>query len=71
MFRQVPPIGDNSSLIKLLRQFSHHVHQEVFPMSLTEQSIQTALQTVVDPNTGKDLVTSRSAKNIKINGADV
>jgi ATP-binding protein involved in chromosome partitioning len=40
-------------------------------MSLTEQSIQTALQAVVDPNTGKDLVTSRSAKNIKINGADV
>ncbi|MDP2169075.1 MAG: iron-sulfur cluster carrier protein ApbC [Rhodocyclaceae bacterium] len=40
-------------------------------MSLTEQSIQTALQTVVDPNTGKDLVTTRSAKNIKISGADV
>jgi ATP-binding protein involved in chromosome partitioning len=40
-------------------------------MSLTEQSIQTALQTVVDPNTGKDLVTTRSAKNIKIRGADV
>ena len=40
-------------------------------MSLTEQSIQAALQTVVDPNTGKDLVTSRSAKNIKISGADV
>jgi ATP-binding protein involved in chromosome partitioning len=40
-------------------------------MSLTEQAIQTALQAVVDPNTTKDLVTSRSAKNIKINGADV
>ncbi|MBA3034034.1 MAG: iron-sulfur cluster carrier protein ApbC [Gammaproteobacteria bacterium] len=40
-------------------------------MSLTEQSIQTALQTVVDPNTGKDLVTTRSTKNIKISGADV
>ncbi len=40
-------------------------------MSLTEQSIQTALQAIVDPNTGKDLVASRSAKNIKINGADV
>lgn len=40
-------------------------------MSLTEQSIQTALQTVVDPNTGKDLITTRSAKNIKISGADV
>jgi ATP-binding protein involved in chromosome partitioning len=40
-------------------------------MSLTEQSIQSALQAVVDSNTGKDLVTSRSAKNIKISGADV
>ena len=40
-------------------------------MSLTELQIQTALQQVVDPNTGKDLVTSRSAKNIKLDGADV
>ncbi|MHB1360649.1 MAG: iron-sulfur cluster carrier protein ApbC [Rhodocyclaceae bacterium] len=40
-------------------------------MSLTEQSIQTALQSVVDPNTGKDLVSTRSAKNIKISGVDV
>ena len=40
-------------------------------MSLTEQSVQAALQAVIDANTGKDLVTSRSAKNIKINGADV
>ena len=40
-------------------------------MSITEQSIQTALKEIVDPNTGKDLVTSRSAKNIKITGSDV
>ena len=40
-------------------------------MSITEQSIQTALKEIVDPNTGKDLVTSRSAKNIKITGRDV
>ena len=40
-------------------------------MSITEQSIQTALKEVVDPNTGKDLVTSRSVKNIKITGSDV
>ena len=39
--------------------------------TFSEQAIQTALQAVVDPNTGKDLVTSRSAKNIKIAGADV
>jgi ATP-binding protein involved in chromosome partitioning len=40
-------------------------------MSLTEQSVQDALKVVIDPNTGKDLVSSRSAKNIKISGADV
>ncbi|MDP2133062.1 MAG: iron-sulfur cluster assembly protein, partial [Sulfuritalea sp.] len=33
-------------------------------MSINEQSIQDALKEVVDPNTGKDLVTSRSVKNI-------
>ena len=40
-------------------------------MSLTEQSVQEALKAVVDPNTKKDLVASRSVKNIKIAGADV
>jgi ATP-binding protein involved in chromosome partitioning len=40
-------------------------------MSITEQTIQTALKEVVDPNTGKDLVSTRSAKNIKITGSDV
>jgi ATP-binding protein involved in chromosome partitioning len=40
-------------------------------MSLTEQSIQEALKAVIDPNTQKDLVASRSIKNIKVTGADV
>ena len=40
-------------------------------MSITEQSIQTALKAVVDPNTAKDLVSSRSVKNIKVTGSDV
>jgi ATP-binding protein involved in chromosome partitioning len=40
-------------------------------MSINEQSIQAALQAVIDPNTGKDLVASRSVKNIKVNGNDV
>ncbi|OIQ97750.1 septum site-determining protein MinD [mine drainage metagenome] len=40
-------------------------------MSISELQVQTALKEVVDPNTGKDLVASRSAKNIKIAGADV
>lgn len=40
-------------------------------MSITEASIQDALKQVTDPNTGKDLISSRSARNIKVNGADV
>ncbi|HVB48705.1 MAG TPA: iron-sulfur cluster carrier protein ApbC [Burkholderiales bacterium] len=40
-------------------------------MPLSEAEVQSVLQQVVDPNTGKDLVTTRSAKNIKISGADV
>ncbi|MBK9521587.1 MAG: P-loop NTPase [Rhodocyclaceae bacterium] len=40
-------------------------------MSLTEQSISTILATLVDPNTGKDFVATRSVKNIKIDGGDI
>jgi ATP-binding protein involved in chromosome partitioning len=40
-------------------------------MSISEAQIQAALKEVVDANTGKDLVSSRCAKNIKIDGADV
>jgi len=40
-------------------------------MSISELQVQTALKEVVDPNTGKDLITGREAKNIKVSGADV
>ena len=40
-------------------------------MSITAQAIQAALTKLVDPNTHKDYVTSRSAKNIKIDGGSV
>ncbi len=40
-------------------------------MPLTQQDVQSALQTVVDPNTGKDLVATRSAKRIAVSGDDV
>ena len=40
-------------------------------MSLSEQHIQAALKEVVEPNTGKDLVSSRCIKNVKVSGADV
>lgn len=35
------------------------------------EDINAALRTVVDPNTGRDLVTSRSARNVRLDGADV
>jgi ATP-binding protein involved in chromosome partitioning len=40
-------------------------------MSVTEASVQEALRKLVDPNTGKDYVSTRSARNIKISGNDV
>jgi len=39
--------------------------------SLTQDSIQTALKGVIDPNTGRDLITTRSVRNIRIEGGDV
>jgi ATP-binding protein involved in chromosome partitioning len=40
-------------------------------MAITEQQIQDALKELVDPNTGKDYVAGKAAKNIKVDGADV
>ena len=40
-------------------------------MAITEQQIQAALKEITDPNTGKDYVTGKEARNIKINGDNV
>jgi ATP-binding protein involved in chromosome partitioning len=40
-------------------------------MSLTERDVQSALKEIIDPNTGKDFFTTRSARNIKVSGIDV
>lgn len=40
-------------------------------MSVTVENVQNALKSVIDPNTGKDLISSKSAKNIKVDGSDV
>jgi ATP-binding protein involved in chromosome partitioning len=40
-------------------------------MTLTVQDVSAALQAIVDPNTGKDLVTGKSARNIRVDGGDV
>jgi ATP-binding protein involved in chromosome partitioning len=40
-------------------------------MSLTEAALQEALKAVVDPNTGRDLVSTKLLRNLKIEGGDV
>lgn len=40
-------------------------------MPLSEPQIQTALKEINDPNTGKDFVTSKSVRNIRIDGNNV
>ncbi|HEY4541929.1 MAG TPA: iron-sulfur cluster carrier protein ApbC, partial [Noviherbaspirillum sp.] len=40
-------------------------------MTLTIDTVRAALATVTDPNTGKDLVAGKSAKNIRVEGSDV
>jgi len=40
-------------------------------MSVSEASVQDALRKLVDPNTGKDFVSTRSVRNIKVAGSDV
>jgi len=40
-------------------------------MSITIEEVKTALSRVIDPNTGKDLVSSKSAKNVQVDGGKV
>ncbi|MCQ9373772.1 iron-sulfur cluster carrier protein ApbC [Methyloversatilis sp. XJ19-13] len=40
-------------------------------MSISEAQVQSALKELIDPNTGKDLIATRSARNIRVDGADV
>jgi len=40
-------------------------------MSLNEQQVQDALKSVVDPHTGKDFVSSRALKGVRIDGAQL
>ncbi len=40
-------------------------------MSLSELQIQTALKEINDPNTGKDFIASKAARNIRIDGNNV
>src|SRR5579859_750125 len=40
-------------------------------MPLTEAQVQSVLKSLVDPNTGKDFLSTRAARNIKVSGDDV
>jgi ATP-binding protein involved in chromosome partitioning len=40
-------------------------------MSLSELQVQTALKEIVDPNTDKDFVATKSVRNIRIDGNDI
>ena len=40
-------------------------------MSITAEDVKTRLSAVIDPNTQKDFVTSKSVKNIKIEGGNI
>ncbi len=40
-------------------------------MAITQEIIQDALKTLIDQNTGRDFITSKSAKNIKVENGDV
>jgi ATP-binding protein involved in chromosome partitioning len=40
-------------------------------MALTESTLLDALKSVVDPNTGRDFVSTRQLKNLRIDGGDV
>ena len=40
-------------------------------MAIAESDIQNALKTLIDPNTGKDFISSKSAKNIVIMGNNI
>ncbi len=40
-------------------------------MTVSEQSVKEALQRVIDPNTGRDFVTSKAIKNLTVSDGDV
>ena len=40
-------------------------------MAISEAEVRSALGALVDPNTGKDYVSSRSVKGVKVSGSDV
>jgi ATP-binding protein involved in chromosome partitioning len=49
-----------------------HLRTSYRPMStLNEQTLSDALKAVIDPNTGRDFVTTKQLKNLRVEGGDV
>ncbi|TMH50747.1 MAG: iron-sulfur cluster assembly protein, partial [Betaproteobacteria bacterium] len=40
-------------------------------MSITQEQVHGALKEILDPNTGKDFLATKSARNIKVEGGSV
>jgi len=40
-------------------------------MPLSDADVQGVLKQLIDPNTGKDFLSTRSARNVKLSGNDV
>ncbi|MDP4299088.1 iron-sulfur cluster carrier protein ApbC [Leptothrix discophora] len=40
-------------------------------MSLTDSAIRAAIQTVIDPNTGRDFISAKQVRNLSLDGEDV
>ncbi|ACB35020.1 protein of unknown function DUF59 [Leptothrix cholodnii SP-6] len=40
-------------------------------MSITDSAVRAAIQTVVDPNTGRDFISGKQVRNLSVDGADV
>src|SRR3954469_16154791 len=51
-------------------QFRPHCTDRIH-MAITEQHVQDALKSLIDPNTGRDYVSGKEARNIRVDGNNV
>jgi ATP-binding protein involved in chromosome partitioning len=54
-----------------IRRISIPTHTRGSTMSVSEQQVQSALKELIDPNTQKDFMATKSARNIKVDGGKV
>jgi len=63
-------LGCAGSLVVKLPPILRPLRKHSNPMATIEQLLQ-ALQTIIDPNTGKDFVSTKTLKNLQVEGGDV